>query len=156
MWDSHFWTFFAIVVIITSIIAAVKKIRFADVQVMIMVAAFALACDMLFCKQFELYHYVNMAYRGWYSFWVNLFIVPSWGFLFIKFIPKTTRKVIIYFSVLIVISTLFELFVIAPLGITLYHGWNIIVYSTIGYAVLLILIYAYYKMILKQYNENHS
>ncbi|SHI22655.1 hypothetical protein SAMN02745823_03619 [Sporobacter termitidis DSM 10068] len=153
MWDIRFWLFFAVVVLMTGLIIAVKKLRFIDVQIIIMAAALALACDMLLCKQFGLYNWGRDEYRGWYSFWANLFIVPAWGFIFIKFLPKTIKRVIAYIFAWTALSTLFELFIARPLGIVFYHGWNIALYSTIGYFLFLICIYAYYRVMLRQYGR---
>ena len=150
MWDIRFWILFITVLVVSGVIIAFRKIRFIDLQLIIMVAALSMSCDMIFCKQFGLYTYINTEYRGWYSFWTNLFIFPAWGFIYIKFVPKTIKGISIYIVGWTVASTLFELLVAKPLGIVQYNGWNIIPYSTIGYFLLLIWIYVYYR-ILKYY-----
>lgn len=146
MWDIWFWVLFALVLLASAVVIAIKKIRFIDVQLIIMIAALSLACDMIFCKQLELYNYVNLEYRGWYSFWANLFIVPAWGFLFIKSVPKSNKGAVFHIIAWTIASTLFEHFVVKPLGIVQYHRWEIIVYSTIGYFLVLTWIYVYYKL----------
>jgi hypothetical protein len=156
MWDIRFWIFFILAIVITGVIAAIKKIRFIDVQLVIMVAALALSCDMLLCKQFNLYHYIDPEFRGWYSFWANLFIVPAWGFLFIKFVPKKNDNIkgtAVYIIAWTIASTLFELFVVRPLGIVIYNGWNVILYSSTGYFVVLTWIYVYYRLMLRYRNK---
>jgi hypothetical protein len=121
-----------------------------------MVAAFALACDMILCKQFDLYHYIGYEYKGWYSFWANLFIVPAWGLLFIKFLPKSHLGTALHIVAWTAASVIFELLVIKPLGIVLYHGWGIILHSSIGFVLLLIWIYVYYQLMLRYYSIKHK
>lgn len=149
MWDIRFWTLFALVVITTGVILAIKKVRFIDVQLMLMISALALACDMLFCKQFDLYHYISNDYQGWYSFWANLFIVPAWGLLFIKFAPKSNIGIAFYTVVWAAASTFFELYIVKPIGIILYHGWSIIPHSAIGFLLVLTWTYVYYRLMLR-------
>lgn len=65
-----FWIYVAVVVILALMTISIRRLTFVDIQVMIMVIAASMSCDMLFCKQFKLYHYVGMQmqYIGWYSF----------------------------------------------------------------------------------------
>ena len=149
MWNIHFWTFFATILILEGVVVAVHKLRFIDVQIMIMIAALAMSCDMLFCKQYKLYSFVSVEYKGWYSFWANLFILPAWGLAFIKFVPKSIKGVAMHIAVWTVISTMFELFIAKPLGIVLYVRWRIIPYSPIGYILVLTFVYVYYRILLK-------
>jgi hypothetical protein len=149
MWDIRFWILFAVILVTAGVVAAIKKLKFIDIQLMLMIAAFALSCDMIFCKQYSLYHYISTDYEGWYSYWANFFIVPAWGFLFIKFVPKGNTKAAVYIVMWTAASTLFELLVVKPLGIVQYHGWRIISYSTIGYFFFLIWIYVYNSILLK-------
>ena len=148
MWDIRFWSLFIIALILTGIVSTVKKMRFIDVQLIIMTAALALSCDMLLCKQFDLYHYISLDYKGWYSLWANIVIVPAWGFLFIKLLPKSNLGAALYITVWTLTSTLFELFVVKPVGVVVYHGWNIIPYSLIGFFLVLTWIYTYYRILI--------
>ena len=156
MWNIPFWTFFASVLIIAGVVVAFRKLRFIDVQIMIMVAALTLSCDMLFCKQFKLYSYVSVEYKGWYSFWANLFMLPAWGLIFIKLVPKSTKGVAVHIVLGAVISTMFELFIAKPFGIVLYPGWRIIPYSPIGYVLLLTWIYVYYRILKKHCSKYNN
>lgn len=156
MWDLKFWTFFALTLILAGIIAKIRRLRFIDIQIMLMIAALALACDMLFCKQFKLYSYINIEYKGWYSFWANLFVIPVWGLTFIKFVPKSFKGAALYIALWTMISTIFELLVIKPLGIVLYFQWKIIPYSVIGYILLLVWIYIYYRILLGHYGKEKT
>ena len=149
MWNVPFWTLFVTILILEGVLVAVRKLRFIDVQILIMIAALAMSCDMLFCKQYKLYSYVSVEYKGWYSFWANLFILPGWGLCFIKLVPKSIKGVAVQIAVWTVISTMFELFIIKPFGIVLYPHWRIIPYSPIGYILVLTCIYVYYRILLK-------
>lgn len=148
-----FWIFFAASVILAGATISIRKLKFIDIQVMIMVAAVSMSCDMIFCKQLKLYHYVDMTlkYIGWYSFWANLIICPAIGLAFIKFIPSRTKIVALYIVIWSVMLTLLELFILKPYGILHYPSWRIIPWSTIGYVITLIWEYVYYRLLLKYY-----
>ncbi len=150
MWNLAFWTFFVTALTMAGVSVALRKLRFADIQVMIMIAAVSMACDMIFCKQLELYHYVSMEYRGWYSFWANLFICPAFGLVFIKFIPKGLKRIAVYIAVWTAVFTLFELFIAKPSGILFYPRWKIIPYSPIGYVLVLTWEYIYFILVEKR------
>lgn len=149
MWYMPFWIFFAATLMVAGVSAAIRKLRFIDVQIMIMVVALAMSCDMLFCKQYKLYSYVNVEYKGWYSFWANLFIIPAWGLVFIKLVPKSLKEVAAYIAVWTVISMLFEIYIAKPFGILLYPEWRIFPYSTIGYILAFTIEYVYFRILLK-------
>lgn len=145
-----FWIFFAASVILAGATISIRKLKFIDIQVMIMVAAVSMSCDMIFCKQFKLYHYVDMRYVGWYSFWANLIICPAIGLTFIKFILPRTKMVALYIGIWSVMLTLFELYILKPSGILHYPGWHIIPWSTIGYVIVFTWEYVYYKILEKR------
>jgi hypothetical protein len=153
MWDVPFWIFFAIALILAGISIAIHKLRFIDIQIMIMIAALTMSCDMLFCKQYNLYNYVSVEYRGWYSFWANLIIIPALGLIFIKFVPKIFKGIAVYILGWTVAFTLFELYIVEPYGILLYHGWRVFPYSTVGYILAFTWEYIYYRMLLKHCNQ---
>jgi hypothetical protein len=153
VWDIHFWIFFVTVLIVAGVSAAIRKLRFIDVQIMIMIAALTMACDMLFCKQYHLYNYVSTEYKGWYSFWANLIIIPALGLVFIKFIPKTLKGVSAYIAVWTVLSTSFEILIAKPFGILVYLRWRIIPYSVIGYIFAFTWEYAYYRILLRYFKK---
>jgi hypothetical protein len=150
MWDTRFWILFIVVLLIAVIVAVVRKLRFIDIQLMTMIATIVLACDMLFCKQFKLYSYISIEYKGWYSFWANLLMIPALGLIFVKLAPKNIIRVILYIAVWVVASAMFEIFIAKPLGIVLYPKWRIIPYSPIGYSLLLTWIYIYYGILLNK------
>lgn len=152
MFYTPFWIFFAVVVILAGATINVHKLRFIDVQIMIMVAAVAMSCDMLFCKQFKLYHYVDiqLQYIGWYSFWANLVICPAIGLIFIKFVPHTMRGGALYIAAWSVALTMFELYIAKPYGILHYPGWHIIPWSTVGYIIVFTWEYVYFKIVEKR------
>ena len=143
-----FWIFIAIVVILAGAAISVRKPRFIDIQIMIMVIAVAMSCDMLLCKQFKLYNYVSTEYRGWYSFWANFVACPAIGLIFIKFIPTLKIRVALYIVTWSIVLTLFELYILKPSGILYTHGWHTIPWSPIGYCLALILEYTYFKILL--------
>jgi hypothetical protein len=145
----RFWIFFAAVVVIAILVAAFRKLRFIDIQVMILVAAVTMASDMLICKQYHLYNYVSIEYRGWYSFWANLIIIPALGLIFIKFAPDGFKRIVVYIATWVLAATLFEHFIIEPYGIIQYHGWRIVPFSLIGYFVVFTAVYVYYRILLK-------
>jgi len=149
MWYLPFWIFFAVSLIAAGISLVIRKPRFIDIQIFLMAAALVMSCDMIFCKQYHLYHYGLEGYAGWYSFWANLFIIPALGIVFIKFVPEGLKGVLIYIAVWTIAFTWFEIFVTAPLGILHYTGWKVFPYSTIGYIIAFSLEYGYYKMLLK-------
>lgn len=156
MWDIRFWTFFAAVVSIAVVVIAFRKLRLIDFQIMILVAAITMSCDMLFCKQYNMYHYISVEYKGWYSFWGNLIILPIWALVFIKFLPKSLIRVAGYIILWTVISTMIELFIIKPFGIVVYSKWKIHFYSPIGYFLVLLFVYVYYRILLSHNHNNIS
>jgi hypothetical protein len=144
-----FWTYLAIMVILSGTTISFRKLRFIDIQIIIMVIALTMSLDMLFCKQFQLYSYVDIRYKGWYSFWANIVITPAAGLIFIKFIPSRWRRVVLYIAAWSIAHTLIELYILKPSGIVLYPKWRIFPWSTIGYILTLTLEYAYFEFIKK-------
>lgn len=154
MWHGPFWIFLAISLLLAGLSLAIRKPRFIDIQLFIMIIAFAMSCDMLFCKQLELYNYVSVEYKGWYSFWANFIIVPSLGIVFIKFAPNNLKGISLYIILWAIAFTLFELYVAAPTGILHYPKWKVFPYSTVGYILSFIMEYLYYKLLIKHDKSN--
>lgn len=154
VWYFPFWVLLLITLLIAGVTIAIRKLNFIDIQIMIMTVALTMSCDMLFCKQFKLYHYVSIEYRGWYSFWANLIIIPALGLVFIKFVPKSYKWVCAYIATWAVMGTLFETFISKPLGILVYSKWRIFPFSTIGYILVLTVLYVYYRILLKHRRSN--
>ena len=150
MWYAPFWIFFSVIAISTLIILAIRRPRFVDFQVYIMVWALTMSLDMLFCKELRLYSYVNILHKGWYSLWANSVILPCWGLLFSMFRSKTTKAAVFYIAGWTIASTMAELFIVQPLGIVIYPVWRIIPYSLLGYIPVLTLIYIYSKYLEKR------
>jgi hypothetical protein len=149
MWHTAFWVFLALSLILAAISMVIHKPRFIDLQIVIMVIALVMSCDMLFCKQYGLYHYVNKEYKGWYSLWANFLIIPALGLIFIKFVPCSLKAVSLYILSWAVTFTLFELFITEQVGILYYTGWKVFPYSSVGYVIAFTLEYAYYRLLLK-------
>jgi hypothetical protein len=149
IWYAPFWIFLASALLLAGISVAIRKLRFIDVQIMIMIVALVMSCDMLFCKQYNLYNYVSAEYKGWYSFWANFIIIPALGLVLIKFVPRSIKGVAVYIAAWTVAITLLEIYVLDPLGIVQYSKWKVFPYSTIGYVLAFSLEYLYYRILLK-------
>lgn len=150
MFYMPFWIFLAISVLLALLSIQIKKITFIDLQIIIMIVAITMSLDMIFCKQLDLYHYVNADYEGWYSFFANFIISPSLGIIFIKFIPKSLRNIVLYILIWLVLLTGLELFILKPTDIVIYHGWRPFPHSFIGYILAFLLEYIYYEILKKQ------
>ncbi len=144
-----FWIFILISAVLAISAFCLHKPGFIDVQIIIMVIAVSMSLDMLFCKHLCLYHYVDIKYRGWYSFWANSIAAPSLAVIFIKFIPKGKIKIALYIFIWSICCTLLELFILKPLGIIEYLLWKPFPHSTIGYIVALTWEYAYFRILQK-------
>lgn len=132
---------FFIVVGLTVLTLIIKKPKFIDLQIFIMVIALSMSCDMIFCKQLNLYYYVVVAFKGWYSFWGDFIIVPAFGLIFIKFLPVKKWAVAVYIVSWSICDTLFEEYLTKPLGIILYPKWQVVPYTFIGTMIAFILVY---------------
>ncbi len=150
MFQLQFWIFLAVSVSLALLSVRIKKITFIDLQIIIMIIAVTMSLDMLFCKQFNLYNYVNTDYKGWYSFWANFIIAPSLGIIFVKFIPESPGKIALYIIIWSVLLTALELFILKPATIVIYHGWRPFPYSLIGYILCFILEDIYFESLKKQ------
>ena len=146
-----FWIYIAVVVAFAWAAIKVRKIRFIDIQVMIIVLAVSMSCDMLFCKQFGLYHYVSVEYRGWYSFWANLVACPALGLIYIKFLPSKFKGIALYIIAWSISFTIIELYILKPNGILETSAWRTIPWSPIGFVLALALETIYYKFLVKSY-----
>jgi len=145
-----FWLYLIITVILAGFTISVRKLRFIDIQIIIMVIAVSMSCDMLLCKQFGLYNYVSEEYRGWYSFWANFVACPAFGLIFAKFIPSRRERAVLYIIMWVAFFTLFEAFILIPYGILYNHGWHTIPDSLIGYILALTLEYTYFRLLVKR------
>lgn len=150
MFHIPFWIFLGITFIIFLVAISIHKLNFIDIQIIIMVIAVTMSLDMLFCKQLSLYNYVNVEYRGWYSFWANFIITPAFAIIFIKFIPNGRRKITFYILMWSIFCTLLELYVLRPTGIVHYSVWEPFPFSTIGYVLVLVWEYAYFRILENQ------
>lgn len=149
MFYMPFWTFVFGTVILAVIAAIIRKADFIDMQVMIMSIAVAMSCDMILCKQFKLYHYVDMSMKniGWYSFWLNILVVPAIAFIFIKFLPAKKKNLTIYILIWTLCLTVFEICVLKPSGILHTPRWQTIPWSLISYFLALSLEYFYFSLL---------
>lgn len=145
-----FWTFLIVSVALAIVTLSIRKVRFADIQFIIMVIALGFTLDMIFCKWLALYHWVSMEHRGFYSLWACLFIYPSIAVIFLKFLPERMGWLIIYILLWSSGLTLLEIYIIKPLGIVQYPAWHIIPWSPVGYVLGLIWIQFYYKLVEKR------
>ncbi len=150
MWYGPFWIFLIVSVALACIAAAIRGFTFVDIQLLIMIVAMVMSCDMIFCKQLHMYGYVSEDFRGWYSFWANLVIIPALGLVFIKFAPKSMMGIASYIVAWSVGFTWFEIFIAEPYGIIDYPKWKVFPYSTIGYVITLGWAYVYYKLLQKR------
>ena len=147
-----FWIYMGITVLLAGITIYLRKFTFIDLQVIIMIIAVSMCCDMLFCKQYKLYHYVDMTmkYVGWYSFWANVIAVPALGYIFIKFLPSSKKRVWFYMLAWAVAFTLLEIFILKPSGILHTSSWHTMPWSPIGYFLALVLEYIYFLQLKKR------
>ncbi len=141
-----------VVVVLAGITVYFRKFTFVDLQLIIMIIAVSMCCDMLFCKQYKLYHYVDltMKYVGWYSFWANAIAVPAIGLIFIKYLPLSIKRVWLYMLAWTTVFTLLELFILKPSGILYTPVWHTIPWSPIGYFLALALEYIYFLQLKKR------
>lgn len=142
-----FWILIICSFMLALIAMIIRKPNFIDILIIIMVIAVSMSLDMLFCKQFELYYYVDINNRGWYSFWANFVMTPAFAIAFIKFIPIGKRRIAIYIIMFSVACTLIEMFIIMPAGIVIYNEWKPFPHSTIGYIIVLTWEVIYYKIL---------
>lgn len=149
MFQLQFWIFLVITVSL-ALLSTRKKFTFIDFQIIIMIIAITMSLDMIFCKQLDLYHYVNADYKGWYSFWANFIIAPSLGIVFIKFVPKSLRNIVLYILIWSVLLTALELFILNPANIVINHGWRPFPYSLIGYILCFMIECIYFESLKKR------
>jgi len=89
-------------------------------------------------------------YRGWYSFWSGILVFPSLAISFLKFAPKSKYAVALYIAFCAFALTIFEIIIVVPFKISLYHGWEIIPWSPITYLLAFTLIYIYHQYLEKR------
>lgn len=152
MFYAPFWIYLTIVLMVDLIVIIFRKLKFIDILIVVMIIAVTMSLDMLFCKQFGLYYYVNINYKGWYSFWANFVITPATGYIFTKYIPHKNQWVMVYIIVWSVVHTLLELYILKPLGIVQYPKWKILPWSIIGYLFTLSWTYIYLRILKKRVN----
>lgn len=152
MFHIPFWIYMGITAFLAGITIYLRKFTFVDLQMIIMIIAVSMCCDMLFCKQYKLYHYVDMTmkYVGWYSFWANVIAVPAFGYIFIKFLPSSKNRVWFYMLAWTAVFTLLEIFLLKPSGILHTLSWHTIPWSPIGYFLALAFEYIYFLQLKKQ------
>ncbi len=154
MFNKPFWIFLLASFILAAYSFRIRKFKFTDIQIIFMVIAVCMSLDMILCKQFNLYTYVDTDYRGWYSFLANLIIAPSLAIIFIKFVPAGRGKIILYIISWSICCTLMELFILKPAEIVYYHGWKPFPHSLFGYIAVLSWEYVYFKILEKHTIEN--
>lgn len=145
-----YWTMVAVFVVMAVTSVSIHKMTFIDSLVIVMVIALSMGSDMLFCKQFSMYYIVSVPYRAWYSFWSCLIVFPSLAITFIKFAPRSNYAVSLYVTFWTFALTLFEIYIVVPLRITMYPKWRIIPWSPIVYMLAFTLIFLYHKFLEKK------
>lgn len=140
----------AVFVVFALIVIRIKGFTFIDLQLVVMIIAVSFYFDMIFCKWLNYYAYVvNHDLKAFYSLVFCVIGYPALGIIFIKMIPSSKGKIILYILGNSAALTILELLTV-PLGIVLYDKWRIIPYSPLIYVLSYTWTYYYYQ-ILKQY-----
>jgi len=130
-----FWILLIVLLVIVFVVAYIRKFDFIDVQLVIMVSLAAFVFDMTFAKWLRLYYYIDINYTAFYSLLACLFIYPSLGFIFYKFLPSQKEYIAGCVVVWLVALAVFEVYIVMPYRIVIYTGWIILPWSLLVYVL---------------------
>ena len=145
-----FWILMAVFVLMALVAIFLRGFNFIDFQVIVMIIAISLTFDMVMCKWLNQYYsyVVTDTLKAFYSLIFCLIGYPAIGITYLKFLPASWGKVLLYIVVWVAGLTILEILT-KPLGIVIYKTWKIIPYSPIIYVLSFAWEYGYYKVLQK-------
>jgi hypothetical protein len=150
MFHAPFWILIVGFLIMMAVTIKIKGFSFIDLQLFTMITAVSFFFDMIFCKWLLYYAYVTIDdIKAFYSLIFCIIGYPALGLTFVKFIPSSRGKIIIYTLAWSAALTLLELLLV-PYEIVIYIEWKIIPFSPLIYILSFAWTYGYYR-ILKKY-----
>jgi hypothetical protein len=145
-----FWVLMGVFSVMALVTIKLKGFSFIDLQVIVAIVAISLIFDMVFCKWLQYYSYVvTSQLKAFYSLVFCLIGYPAIGLIFLKFLPSSIGRIVMYIAVWSAALTLLELF-IKSYGIVIYAKWNLIPYSPLIYILSFVWEYGYYKVLEKR------
>lgn len=109
-----------------------RKLGLNAIIIGIASAAYSLTFETLFGTYGGLYYYVDPTYSIPYMVAASIFLYPPLNILYVLFLPKKTKTVILYTVSWIAIMILFEWASIVTGSIVL-TGWRMVPYSCLTY-----------------------
>lgn len=135
-----YWILFSFFLIILIFLITSKKINISDYIIILTQISISKMLDHMLGIAHGFYYYVQPGLiRYYYALFYDIVVYSTGIILFKKLMPKnkTIKNLLIYNLICIAFVTLFELFVIRPLGIIVYVKWRIIPQSLIFYIFFL-------------------
>jgi hypothetical protein len=147
MFYAPFWILMAMFLAMAIVTIIIRGFKFIDLQAIVGIIAVSLIFDMVFCKWLQYYSYVvTVPLKAFYSLMFCIIGYPAIGLTFIKFLPVTWKKIILYIAIWSATLTIIEIITV-PFKIVLYTRWYIIPYSPIIYIISYTWLYGYYKVL---------
>lgn len=142
---NHFWFPYTIIFINVLIIWFMPK-RLTKHEIYILwfvLAAITVFADLLFGAAIDLFDYGPNKQITVFELPVEALLPPSFGVIFLNFMPHKRRKFILYYILWISFTILFELTNVW-VGFLNYKGWNIGFSTLIYFAIFLFIRWHYY------------
>lgn len=136
----YFYASIALVLILFSISAFFRPLGFRHYVIWITSISYSLIYEITFGALLKLYYYIEPQGSILYILISSIFLYPILNLLYIIYLPKTPKSVILYSVFWIIGLLLFELLSIKTRTIVL-TGWAIMPWSILTYAFTLLLLY---------------
>lgn len=100
----------------------------------VMLAWINLATDCFLSQTIPLYYMGETPLMEWYSFIVESLMGPSFGLIYLNFLPQNEYRIPIYLSTWVTASVVFEAICVS-IGYLVYTGWKLW-YSIFAYIII--------------------
>ena len=143
----YYWITLIAVVIIALVIIVISKPHFEDLLIYMLTVCLALYFSIISTAFLHMYFYINIKDSLIYSTIYATFVYPSINYIYIVFSNKWKIAKIFYIILWSIIMTFLELFIVKPLSIVTYTGWNIMPWSPITYFLIFSVTSLFHEMI---------
>ena len=128
----------------------IKRLTLPCIIIGITTIGYSLVNDIFFGSYLKLFYYISIKELPLYAVLAAIFIYPLLNIIYVLFLPKNNKKVLLYTFIWIIALLLFEYSTILTKTIV-FTGWRPIPWSIVTYIVAYLWVYFFYKYLSKKF-----
>lgn len=145
---TFFYTSILIIIIIFIICSKIKRPGFDNILIGITTVGYTMVFEIIFGDRFKLYYYITPQVSTLYMVLSAIFIYPVVNIIYTLFIPKETKKVMVYTGLWIAAMLVFE-YASVKTGTVVFTGWQPVPWSFVTYVFTYLWICSFYNFLNK-------